>query len=209
MGFGDLVRAVGGLEKTGVSKLVSARMREFEKAGRSPIERIFSELCFCILTANFNAGRAIRIQDAIGRGFLTLPEKKLSDKLQKFGHRYPNARAAYIIEARKKIKALNLALKSLSGGELRDWVVENVKGIGMKEASHFLRNIGHRDYAIIDFHIIDVLAEHGLIEKPKTLSKGRYLEIEDMLRKIAKECKLTLSELDLYLWFMETGEVLK
>lgn len=209
MGSAGLVDAVERLKKTGVRKLVCARVNEFEKAGRSPIEKIFSELCFCILTANYNAERAIKIQDTIGRGFLTLPEKKLSQKLRELGHRYPNTRAAYVVEARKSLCRMEKALKSLKGEELRGWLVENVKGIGYKEASHFLRNIGYKDYAIIDFHIIGVLVEHNLIKKPKTLSKKRYLEVEELLRDIAKECRLNLAELDLYLWYMETGKVLK
>jgi len=75
--------------------------------------------------------------------------------------------------------------------------------------SHFLRNIGFDDYAIIDFHIVDVLSNHNLIKKPKTITKKKYLEIEDILKKLAKETNLTLAELDLYLWYMETGKILK
>jgi len=37
----------------------------------------------------------------------------------------------------------------------------------------------------------------------------KYLEIENLLREIAKETNLHLGELDLYLWYMETGKVLK
>jgi len=93
--------------------------------------------------------------------------------------------------------------------ELREWIVRNVKGLGYKEASHFLRNIGFTQYAIIDFHIIDLLLKYKLIEKPKTLSKTKYLEIEELLRQIAKKLNLNLAELDLYMWYMETGKILK
>jgi len=88
-------------------------------------------------------------------------------------------------------------------------LVKNVKGLGYKEASHFLRNTGKKNLAIIDFHIIDLLERHRLIEKPKTISKARYLEIEDVLRKLGTKAGLNQSELDLYLWYMETGKVLK
>ena len=79
----------------------------------------------------------------------------------------------------------------------------------MKEASHFLRNIGFKDFAIIDFHIIDVLTRYNLIKKPKTLTAKRYLEIEGVLKKLANKLKMSLGELDLYLWYLETGKVLK
>jgi len=84
-----------------------------------------------------------------------------------------------------------------------------VKGIGYKESSHFLRNVGFDDYAIIDFHIIDLLVKYQLIKRPKTITKNKYLEIEKILKKIAEKTNLTLAELDLYLWYMETGKILK
>ena len=41
------------------------------------------------------------------------------------------------------------------------------------------------------------------------MSKKKYLEIEGLLRKIAGKTGLTLGELDLYLWYLETGKILK
>ena len=92
---------------------------------------------------------------------------------------------------------------------LREWIVKNIKGLGLKESSHFLRNIGFDDYAIIDFHIVDLLVKYNIIQRPKSLTKKKYLEIEETLRKIAEKTNLTLAELDLYLWYMETGKILK
>jgi len=51
--------------------------------------------------------------------------------------------------------------------------------------------------------------KYNLIKSPKNLTKKRYLEIEERLRKIGNKLKLTLAELDLYLWYMETGKILK
>ena len=62
---------------------------------------------------------------------------------------------------------------------------------------------------IIDFHILDVLTKSKLIEKPKTMTRNKYLEIEDVLKKIGDASGLTQAELDLYLWYMETGKILK
>src|SRR3989344_905792 len=95
-------------------------------------------------------------------------------------------------------------------GRIREFEnVENVKGFGMKESSHFLRNIGVKDIAIIDFHIVDLLVAEGLIQRPKSLSREKYLEIEDVLIGLANKVNLSLAELDLYLWYIETGKVLK
>lgn len=93
--------------------------------------------------------------------------------------------------------------------ERRAWLVDNISGLGYKEASHFLRNIGFDDYAIIDFHILDILERYHLIKKPKTLTAKRYRDIEAILRKLAAQTNLSLAELDLYLWYLETGKILK
>ena len=86
---------------------------------------------------------------------------------------------------------------------------KKIKGVGYKEASHFLRNIGYKNYAIVDFHIVDLLAKHNLIKKLKKMTKNKYLEIEELLKDIAERLGLNLAELDLYLWFLETGKILK
>jgi len=202
---------VACLQNGNVKRLVERRMLEFEAVGRSSPQRIFSELCFCILTANFTAWRAIAIQRKVGGGFSTLSESGLARKLRTLGYRFPNTRAGYIVEARKHKNSLKKTLSSYGGDEnaMRDWLVKHVKGLGLKEASHFLRNIGFKNQAIIDFHIVDVLVKYGFIRRPKTLSRKKYLAIEKVLAGIAGLLGLSLAELDLYLWYCETGQVLK
>jgi len=197
------------LKKSDVSGVVDKRLAEFKRLGEGSNNDIFKELCFCILTANFNAEKSIIIQRELGDGFLFLSENELADKLRRLGHRYPNTRAKYIVYARRFKDSLRDVIGSLSGERLREWFVKYLKGLGYKEASHFLRNIGFEDYAIVDFHIVDLLVKHGLVVKPKTMTKMRYLEIERVLKVVAEKAGFTLAELDLYLWFMETGKVLK
>ncbi|NYZ77421.1 N-glycosylase/DNA lyase [Candidatus Micrarchaeota archaeon] len=207
-----LLERIGKTRKSRTGRVIAKRMREFTALGKKPSNDLFKELCFCILTANYSAEGGIKIQDEIGSCFAALPEKNLAKKLKALGHRFPNTRAKYISEARYCRNTLKETLKSFKNGkEAREWLVKNVKGLGYKEASHLLRNIGYNDVAIIDFHIIDLLAKNSLIAKPKTksLSRKRYLEIEKTLAKIAGKSHLSLGELDLYLWYMETGKVLK
>ena len=151
----------------------------------------------------------MRMQEEIGNGFSKLLQPEMAAKLKELGHRFPNARSRYMTEARKHRDNLKEILGGKSGKEARGWLVKNVKGLGYKEASHFLRNVGYRNLAIIDFHIVDLLVKNKIIRKPKYLTKKKYLYIEEKLRKIADKTDLNLAELDLYLWYLETGKVLK
>ncbi|MBN1503091.1 N-glycosylase/DNA lyase [Candidatus Woesearchaeota archaeon] len=204
-----LLNNIENIKKSRIEKRVNNRIKEFKEFKNKDNNSLFKELCFCLLTANYSAEGGIKVQCEIGEGFITLTEKELSTKLKKCGYRFPNVRAKYIAAARNNKDNLKEILNEFSDNELREWFVKNIKGLGYKEASHFLRNIGFDDYAIIDFHIIDLLVKYNLIKRPKTISKIKYLEIEDLLRKIAEASNLTLAELDLYLWCMETGKVLK
>lgn len=203
-----LIDDVRKLKQGDLRERIESRLREFEEAGNKSSEEVFQELCFCLLTANFNAEKSIMIQERIGKGFLTLPEDELAKRLRELGHRYPNARARYIVESRKHIPKLKDVLSG-PGIRAREWLVKNVKGLGYKEASHFLRNIGFRDLAIVDFHIVDILTKHGLCEGRRPMTCKRYLNLEDSLRKLGKELGMDMAELDLYLWYCETGKVLK
>lgn len=209
----ELLTKVNQLKKQEIAKTVNARIKEFEEVGKED-KAIFSELCFCILTANSTAERCIKVQQEAGEQFHSLEENKLAEKLRKAGCRFHTKRAGYISEARQhKKELLNLVKKTqnkeISQETLRDWIAETIKGLGMKESSHFLRNIGFKNIAIIDFHIIDLLEKEKIIKKPKKLDKKTYLEIENTLKEITKKANLNLAELDLYLWYIETGRVLK
>jgi len=199
------------MQREDVRTLVQSRLSEFKRLREEgSCAEIFSELSFCILTANFSAEKGISIQKAVGEGFLKLTQEELERILRRMGHRYPEKRAEYIVRNRSLLSEIcRIVKKEGSGKEKREWLVKNVYGIGMKEASHFLRNTGHSDVAIIDFHILDLLSRYGVYEKPRSLTKRRYLDIERILEGIARELGIGLDSLDLYLWYMETGKVLK
>ncbi len=93
----------------------------------------------------------------------------------------------------------------------REWLVKDVKGIGYKEASHFLRNIGFgKQIAILDRHILKNLKLYGVIgDIPKMLSRKKYFEIEKKMMDFSKEIEIPMSHLDLLFWYKETGEIFK
>lgn len=192
-----------------VGKIVEQREAEFQ-AIRGSEDALFSELCFCILTANYTAEGGLRIQQALSRDFPNASRSQLAAKLKAMGHRFPNKRAEFISEAQCMCGKLGAQLKGFSRGRAaREWLADNVKGMGFKEASHFLRNAGFKDVAIIDRHILSFLASKGLIGPPKALTRRRYIEIELLLSAIAIKLGITQAELDLYLWYLKTGKVLK
>lgn len=195
----ELVNKIKKLKKSEIADVISGRMKEFRN-----VDDLFSELCFCLMTAGFRADKCIEIQNEIGSGFRDLDLEELRDELKRMGHRFWPQRAERIFLARSSENEL----KRVVGEGDRDWLVSNIKGLGMKESSHFLRNVGFEDVAIVDFHIVDLLVREGLVES-ETLSKKRYLEIESVLRELGEKVGLSLSELDLYLWYIETGNILK
>ena len=206
----SLIQTIEILKKDDISKIIQNRIKEFSSIKKSGTAKIFKELCFCIMTANCSAEKCIEIHEKIDNGFLELSEEALINKFKEFGYRFPNVRAKYIAEARNYISKLESIINSnIDDIILREWVVKNFKGLGYKEASHFLRNIGYKNLAIIDFHIVDLLVKYALIEKPKSMTKKKYLEIENVLKQIGRELNLDMAKLDLYLWYKETGKVLK
>jgi len=199
---------------------VKERLRSFKNTGKSPTETWFSELCFCILTANTSADMGMRIQREITpEEFMTLSEEELIERLHGLHARFYRMRGHYIHESQRiapilKEKIIELAGppgKSTYGSEksAREWLVDNVKGFGYKEASHFLRNVGYENLAILDKHILRMMKRHELIHDIPTMTPKRYMEIEERLRAFGEEVNLSMAELDLYLWYMATGTVKK
>jgi N-glycosylase/DNA lyase len=179
-------------------------------------ERIFEELVFCLLTANTSAVIGMKAVDSVRDILIDGNLKEIQDKLKKAGYRFPNKRAEYIVEAREKFKQdYNFDFKKIIESysdtkELREFFVNNVKGLGYKEESHFLRNIGIFGLAILDKHILRSLKEFGVIDEvPKNLNRNRYLEIEQKFIEFSNNLNINMDELDLLLWSMKNGQIMK
>ena len=82
--------------------------------------------------------------------------------------------------------------------------------MGYKEASHFLRNIGLKGYAILDKHILNSLVEFKVIDEIKMpMTRKVYREIEQKLRIFSNEIEIPMDELDLLLWSRRNGKIMK
>ncbi len=174
----------------------------------------FYELVYCFMTPQSSAVNSAKAQTVLRmHDFQNTeidPERLLHQK--DYYIRFHKTKAKLLVEMKKQYGAI---LQRLSDGESafekRKWLAENVKGIGYKEATHFLRNIGLNDgLAILDRHILKNLKKHGAIRSlPKTLTKKKYLELEGRFQKFAEDIGIPIDELDLLFWSNETGEILK
>ncbi|MBS3168261.1 N-glycosylase/DNA lyase [Candidatus Woesearchaeota archaeon] len=198
--------------------IIIERLEYFKKVGFENDERLFAELCFCLLTPQSKAKICDKaIQNLVNTNILfNGNEQDIKDYL--IGVRFNNNKSKYILEARKlfsneegiiKIKEKLNEFKNFY--DLREWLVQNVKGIGMKESVHFLRNIGYYDsMAMLDRHILKNLVKHNVIDKvPENLSKTLYLDIEEKMKNFSNDIGISMEELDLLFWSEETGEVFK
>ena len=197
---------------------IRARLAEFESVGRDATDaHLWEELVYCIFTAGASARMGLRAVEAARPLLARGSHEELAAALTG-AHRYPNSRAGYIVVTRAYLHAdcrlrLRARLDSFSDPlARRDWLARTrgIKGLGYKEASHFLRNVGYRGYAILDKHILRCLAELGVIASPAPpTTRARYLATEDALRRCARRARIDFDELDLVLWSMKTGEILK
>jgi N-glycosylase/DNA lyase len=211
-----LVNSVKKLRKSEIKATVDKKLRIFSDFNKKNNQEWFGEMCFCILTANSKAKTAIAIQKELtASGFCTKCLDDIRGTIKKHKHRFHNNKAKFIVEARKHLNVKD-EIKSIADngkeGQLaaREWLVKNIKGLGYKESSHFLRNIGYLDLSILDRHILNLMTEDELIkERPKSLTKKKYLEIEKKFRQLANKLGMSCAELDLYMWYIKTGWVLK
>lgn len=201
-------------------KEIRARLEQFQTVWREGSdEQLWEELVFCIFTAGASARMGFRSVEAV-RPFLQDGEREeMTRALKSAGaHRFPVERPGYIVVTRNYLRehcnmALREKLQSFADPvERRDWLAreKRIKGLGYKESSHFLRNIGLLGHAILDKHVMSCLADLKVVETSKPpATRARYLDTEERLRNFAREIRIDFDELDLVLWSMKTGEVLK
>jgi len=199
-------------------RTIERRLAEFRAVYDRGDAAIFEELCFCILTAGSSARMGMRTIAALRDLLLTGSEQELQQRAGRHRVRFWRLRPSYIHCTREHLKTVcGLKLRALldsfdDPGARRDFFARNkaIKGLGYKEASHFLRNIGFRGYAILDKHIVNSLRELGVIGKTlKPTTRKGYLAIEKKLKRFAEEIGIDMDHLDLLLWSRKTGEILK
>ena len=184
-------------------EIIKDKLKEFSKN-----KDYFYELCFCLLTPQSNAKKcyeAIQIlkqKDFLNNNFNIKP-------ILKTRTRFYNNKSRYLVELKNKFNFIKQNLKE-NPEATREFLVKEVKGVGYKESSHYLRNIGYRNLAILDRHILNNLKNLNVIKEiPKAITKAKYFEIESKLKNFSKKINIPMDELDLLFWSMQTGEVFR
>ncbi len=189
---------------------IQQRLRDFAAVPKSSW---FYEFCFCLCTPQSKAEHAMIVVEGLtSRDFLTSefdPVYLLADKRHYI--RFHNVKARRLLALRRQWPTLVQAMDRLDNArQLRELLVDSVDGFGLKEASHVLRNIGYRDLAILDRHILRMLLYCGVLQEcHKVSTQSGYLQVETLALDYSKNVGIPLDELDLLFWFMNTGKILK
>lgn len=193
------------------------RISEFRKIWENADSNwLFRELAFCLFTPQSGARqcwKAVNIlidKDILFNGGWEEISREINIV------RFRNNKAKYLVEARNRFVCGDTDLRDCLDTDAdqfakRAWLVKNIKGIGYKEASHFLRNIGIGDrLAILDRHILKNMKLLGVIDNiPGSIPAKKYLELEKKLSEYAENINIPLEHLDFVLWYKEAGEVFK
>ncbi|MGB2869950.1 MAG: DNA lyase [Bacteroidota bacterium] len=174
----------------------------------------FYELLYCLMTPQSSAENAEHVVGILRNlQFETTdldPEPILRSKEHYI--RFHRTKARLLSKVKSEMPVITGVLYNGSPAwDMREWLVRNVKGLGYKEATHFLRNIGKNGgLAILDRHILRNLKRYGIIRTiPKSLSKKQYYRIEKRFSEFAAQIGIPLDHLDLLFWSMETGQIRK
>ncbi len=210
--------SIDNIGRSEVMEYVKKRVEEFERLGKKG-RTVFNfrpfldlklradvktELAFCISTANSSALSGLNFQKSLeDLNLEDLSVDEIEGLMRSAGVRFARRKAYYVKEALERFNTIERALR-MNDFEARKNLLK-IKGLGMKESSHFLRNLGRKNVAIVDRHVLRWLSEKGYSFKlPRD-----YVKAELALSRIAESMGLTLAELDLLIWFERTGKVLK
>jgi N-glycosylase/DNA lyase len=121
-------------------------------------------------------------------------------------YRFPALRARQIAEIRARLRERTLhsyVAHPSQIGDTRRLLVRDLPGIGPKQASMFLRNIGvSHDVAVLDVHVLRFLQLIGVLppEAVHVSALARYERVEDLARRYALSVGRALGHLDWAIW---------
>lgn len=187
------------MEKFSEEELNSASrvIQKFKHKTDSKVD-IFYKLCFCILVPQTKFKTVYKVVEELKQASFygeIISKQQLLKLISSV--RFKNRKSDYLLKAKYEFDAfyydLNVVLESeLDSRAKRKFVIGRIKGLGLKAASHFLRDLGVTDLAIVDTHILKHL---GVIDK-----KFDYFTIEDKIRDQAYNHNISVAEYDAIIW---------
>ncbi len=178
-------------------------------------EEIWRQKVFCVLSSQFNSQKAAVIADQILQSVpffdYSLPLYAMEEACFKFlsservGYRFPKVRAHQISLCWFPFSQIKDEYQEYvrswgSEEEARDQIIETFPGIGLKQASMFLRNIGAcQNLSVIDVHVLFYLRVCHRWDVDQ-LTPKLYLQAEDILRNDASRHDLDLNVFDVIVW---------
>lgn len=185
---------------------IRKRLAEFKKTNE---DDYFKELTFCLLTPQSNAKKCWKAVNEL-KDSNNWQKENVAQILKKYA-RFHNNKSKYLLKAKDNWNEIKKDLASKDAFALRNKLSENIAGIGLKEAGHFLRNIGksNNKIAILDRHILKNLKLLKIIDEDKIKNNKHYLEIEQKFLFFSDKIGIPIDELDLLFWSEENGEIFK
>ena len=185
---------------------IKSKLLEFKELSE---KEKYKEFLFCLLTPQSNAQRCWQAVEEISKQ--SSPSLETLKEILSSKTRFHNTKALRIFKAKESWNKITPLLHNENILLLRNQISENVNGYGLKESSHFLRNIGksNNQIAILDRHILRNLQSNNIITDTKIKSKKHYLEIESAFLNFSKQINIPADELDLLWWSRENGEIFK
>ncbi len=192
---------------------IRSRLEEFALVGTEP-ESTFYELCYCLCTPGTKARHAIAVMTELRQRCFyhrPIPAAQLEAILRMPSHyiRFHRTKARRLAKLHSIFPTVwQILYRDTPASERRRCLVDLVEGLGMKEASHFLRNTGVRVIAVLDRHVIFWMQQFGFpVRLPRNATE--YEQTEALFFRFAEQLAILPEELDLLLWSLSTGEVLR
>jgi len=190
---------------------ILARLKEFTEIQE---HQWFYEACYCILTPQAKAVNADWVVQQLKACDFEHAECDVLSLLRDPTHyiRFHNQKTRNLHLLKEQFEEIRSIISDNRKSPLllRDMLTKHIRGFGMKESAHFMRNIGIFGPTILDRHILKHLSACG-IHKAKTppTSRATYLSIEKAWLRYCKKTEIPMEEMDLLFWALETGFILK
>lgn len=195
--------------KEGYYGTFQRNVRPWDDVGEA--ERILAQ---CILSSGWNYRKsvfagALFVQEVTKkfRSERNIPLETVSEFLTRsdIRHRFPNKRALHLKCSMEKLWEV-CELRSQSRDrfhcdlKFRDYLVTNFSGLGLKQASMFLRDTGYtQNLAIIDTHVIWYF-ENVVGKKLNARSRSAYLQSEHDVMSHCNEIGVPVGIVDMLIW---------